>query len=145
MIHNDDMFIPILSTTFEYELPGYDHLIYRATAEEGDLQVEYRFAVDDEDADWIRLNDDTFDYFVGALIWHYEVTAKVAWTKNDYYAAAGVCTAAGYVLSESTLVKICGISTQWNEGPYSRDECMRNYRNFYHGHKIGSTFCEGAD
>ena len=144
MSHNDDMFIPILSTTFEYQLPLYDHLIYRVTAEEGDLQVEYRFAVDDEDADWILVAN-TFEYFVGALIWHYEVTAKVAWTRKDYYAAADVCATAGYVLSESTLVKICGISTQWNEGPYSRDKCLRNYRNFCNGNKVGSTLCEGAD
>tara|TARA_B100001059_G_scaffold56608_1_gene51613 strand:- start:813 stop:1241 length:429 start_codon:yes stop_codon:yes gene_type:complete len=142
MIDHDDMFIPILSTAVEYTLPGQTDTIYRASTGRIDgVCVEFKFDGDEDDR-WTYVNDHTFDHFVGALIWHYEMSAQVAWTTKDYYAAAAVCTAAGYVLTESDLVKICGISTQWNEGPYTLEKCLRNFRNY---NKKADTLCEGAD
>ena len=135
-------FIDITSTTIEYE---YNNEKYSVTAEENDIvvfciyeNVDYQEEVEmDPQVD--------LEYWVGALLFHYENDLDVCWTEADYRRAAQICLVEDRVLEAKHLEKICEISSEWGVEPASYVKCLRNLDLHNASKNADFSFKEGAD
>ena len=134
-----DKFIDITSTTIEYTYNGDRYFV---TAEEHDIVVfeNYGEAGDEEMDPKVDL-----EYWVGALLFHYEYEASVYWVATDYRRAAQICLVEGRVLDAKHLEKICEISPTWGIEPAPYQKCLRNLELHNAAKNADFSFKEGAD
>ena len=131
-------FIDITSTTIEYFYNGDKYFV---TAEENDIVV---FEIAGDESFECHPKTD-LEYWVGALLLHYETDPRICWVAADYRRAAQVCLVQGHVMEALELEKICEISPSWGSKPATYLKCLRNLDLHNYAKKANKTFKEGAD
>ena len=133
-----DKFIDITSHTIEYYYNGDKYFV---TAEENDIVVFE--IVGDESVECDPEVD--LEYWVGALLFHYENEPGICWVASDYRRAAQMCLVEGRVLEAKHLEKICEISSDWGVEAASYMKCLRNLDLHNAAKHADFSFKEGAD
>ncbi len=131
-------FIEITSEVIEYIYNGDK---YAVTAEDNDIIVcelcsNYSSECDPEE---------DLEYWVGALIYHYEINHGSCWVASDYRRAAQICLIEQCVLDAKDLESICEISPSYGIEAASYDKAVRNLRMHKYAKKVSLDNREGAD
>lgn len=135
-------FIDIKRRTMDFIFRG-EH--FHVVIDEDNIQVYW-----DEDLEDMtsrcELIDTSHQFWVGHLLAMYEGTEDNPWTEDDYHRAAQACMLLGVDPGYARLEKLCGISTQWAELPYTYTQMQRNVE-LYQQTKGKTTFdyMEGSD
>ena len=118
---------------------------YHVVIDEDDIRVFWDEDLEDMTSRF-QILDTSVEYWVGLLLAMYEGTEANPWTEDDYHRAAQACMLLGVDPGYARLEKLCGISTQWAEAPYTYAQMKRNV-DLYLQTKGKTTFgyMEGSD
>lgn len=148
-----EQFIDILRQEIEYIYKGGT---YKVVVDEGDIEVWHLTddtvydGVDTDPTAWYLLDENDWETWVGALIWHYENDngpegPANCWVEGDYTRAAQMCAIVGYVIPARKLEWICGIRSLWNDPCHDYETAKRYLELYLEGNANNQAFREGAD
>ncbi len=128
-------FPDVYNTSISYTFRNYT---YEVKASHGDIDV---IETDNGGYD-AKLDETNALYWVGCLVYWYDMSHPNSWTEEDYLVAAHICRIAGHVLEADELERICGITEQYGVGPSEYVTARQRYNVWKH--KV-NPLTEGAD